>query len=101
MTLSLFEWSFFYNTVFVGIIITAGSLELQNKGRHMGRNSPCCPPFPYAKIAAAAKAVAATVEEIAEAIAAGGWVALGILAVIIFIFVIIMAVVGYWKSTFL
>ena len=60
MTLSLFEWSFFNNTVFEGIIITAGSLELQNKGGHIGRNTPCCPPFLYAKIAAAAKAVAAT-----------------------------------------
>ena len=95
MTFSLFEWSFFNNTVFEGIIITAGSLELQNKGRHIGRNTPCCPPFLYAKIAAAARAVAATVEEIAEAIAAGGWVALVVLAVIIIIFVIVMAVMGY------
>ena len=40
-------------------------------------------------------AYAATVEEIAEAIAAGGWVALVVLAVIIIIFVIVMAVMGY------
>jgi len=51
-------------------------------------------------IAAAAKAVAATVEEIAEAIAAGGWVALVIIAVIIIIFVITMAVIYYWETTF-
>ena len=46
-------------------------------------------------IAAAARAVAATVEEIAEAIAAGDWVALVVLTVIIIIFVIVMAVMGY------
>ena len=72
MTLLLFEWSFFNNTVFMGI-----------------------------KIAAAAKAVAATVEGIAEVIAAGGWVVMVVLAVIIIILVIIFAVVGYWKSRFL
>ena len=71
MTLLLFEWSFFNNTVFMGI-----------------------------KIAAAAKAVAATVEGIAEVIAAGGWVALVILAVIIIILVIIMAAFGHWEYTF-
>ena len=71
MTLSLFEWSFFNNTVFMGI-----------------------------KIAAAAKAVAATIEEIAGAIAAGGWVALVILAVIIIILLIIMATFGHWEYTF-
>ena len=49
-------------------------------------------------IAAAAKAVAATVEEIAGAIAAGGWVALVILAVIIVIFVIITVLVGYLET---
>ena len=49
-------------------------------------------------IAAAAKAVAATVEEIAGAIAAGGWVALVILAVIIIILVIITAVAGYLET---
>ena len=48
-------------------------------------------------VAAAAKAVAATVEEIAEAIAAGGWVALVILTMIIIIFVIITALVGYYN----
>ena len=101
MTLSLFEWSFFNNTVFVGIIITAGSLELQNKGRHIGRNTPCCPPFLYAKIAATAKAVAATVEEIFEAIAAGGWVVLVIIAVIIIIMVIAVAILGYWDQGFI
>ena len=46
-------------------------------------------------IAATAKAVAATVEEIAEAIAAGGWVVQVILAEIIIMFVVIIAVVGY------
>lgn len=52
-------------------------------------------------IAAAAKAVAATVEEIGGAIAAGGWVALAIIAVIIIIFVITMAVVDYWQTVFM
>jgi hypothetical protein len=52
-------------------------------------------------IAATAKAVAATVEGIAEVIAAGGWVVMVVLAVIIIILVIIFAVVGYWKSRFL
>ena len=46
------------------------------------------------------KAVAATVKEIAGAIAAGGWVVLVIIAVIIIIFKIVMAVVGYVESTF-
>ena len=67
MTFSLFEWSFQNNTIFMGIT----------------------------KIAAAAKAVAATVEEIGTAIAAGGWIALVIIAVLIIIFVIIMAVIGH------
>ena len=44
-----------------------------------------------------AKAVAATVEELAGAIAAVGWVVLVIIAVIIIIFVIVMATVGYWS----
>ena len=48
-------------------------------------------PFP---IAAAAKAVAATIEEIAETIAAGGWVSLVVIAVITVILVIIIAVMG-------
>ena len=46
-------------------------------------------------IAAAAKAVAATVEEIAGAIAAGGWVLLVIIAVVIIIGMIILGVIGY------
>ena len=46
-------------------------------------------------IAAAVKAVAATVEEIAGAIAAGGWVALVIIAVIIIILVIVMTILGH------
>ena len=49
-------------------------------------------------IAAAAKAIAATVEEIGSVIAAGGWVALVIVAVIINILVIIMAVAGYLET---
>ena len=61
-------------------------------GRSLGRTDHLSP------IAAAARAVAATVEEIAGAIAAGGWVVLVILAVIIIIFVIIMALVGYWED---
>ena len=50
-------------------------------------------------IAAAAKAIAATVEEIGSVIAAGGWVALVIVAVIIIILVIILAMVGYLETT--
>ena len=49
-------------------------------------------------VAAAAKAVAATLEKIGRAIAAGGWVVLVILAVIIVIFLIFMAVVGYLET---
>ena len=48
-----------------------------------------------AKIAAAAKAVAATIEEIGGAIAAGGWVVLVTIAVVIIIGVIILGVIGY------
>ena len=50
-------------------------------------------------VAAAAKAVAATVEKIGGAIAAGGWVVWVIIAVIIVIFVMIMAVIGHWEFT--
>ena len=59
MTLLLFEWSFFNNTVFMGI-----------------------------KIAAAAKAVAAMVEEISSVIAISVWIALVILTILMFVFFI-------------
>ena len=56
--------------------------------------------YGYNKNSSGGKAVAATVKEIAGAIAAGGWVVLVIIAVIIIIFKIVMAVVGYVESTF-
>ena len=51
-------------------------------------------------IAAAAKTIAATIEEIAGAIAAGGWVALVIIAVIIIIFLITVALIYYLETMF-